>query len=429
MPQSATADPLTAADCIALQCPAGYTAAADGCVGCPIGEAHAGGVNASCRPCASGGLCVGVLVSPLQSSGQSWSLDLIRSAPSPLPDPSRSLYSISVPLCSGCSGAMAAAVVRAAALGASTQLNKPAQPPASSTLSSYLPRIIAISVAITVTSVALILYFLSRLSETSSGTSSRIASFAAAALQSSDAYSKAHFVPNGSVIMKRATTLGGVFTWAALGLIIALSLNMIVDNARSNLVTQSAILPLGSTTMDAAQSFSAPSAAIPGWPVNPGLLVVVVGEGQVPGDCALPFGTAITGLLHGSSALQGSPVGSASFINVLSCNGCLFGPGAALSSRLGFRCQNVAVGLATVDSQGAATLIAVNATASSGLLLTGVTWAVQPVLEVCCPMSVWDLVGFTLLLSLFTDPARQLFRVWRYAYRKGDARVQRKAQR
>lgn len=278
---------------------------------------------------------------------------------------------------------MAAAVVRTAALGTAVLLNAP--PPASSTLSSLLPRIIAISVAVAVTAVALALFCLSRLSEQAPAPASRTAKaaeFASAALQQVDAFSEAHHVPNGSVITKRTTPLGGTFTWTALGLILALSLNMIVDHARNNLLTQSAILPLGSSTMDTAHTLTAPSAAVAGWPANPGLLLVVVGEGQAASDCTLPAGTAITGLLHGSSVLQASPVGSASVMNVLSCTGCLFGPGAALSARLGFRCQNIAVGLATVDSQGLTTLIAINASASPGLLLAGVTWSVQPVLEV-----------------------------------------------
>jgi hypothetical protein len=209
-----------------------------------------------------------------------------------------------------------------------------------------------------------------------------MASVASAMLRLTDIYSTVHIVNDGEVIVKRTTPLGGACSWVALGCIIALALNMIIDNARSNVLTQSAILPLESSTISYAHGLSdSPTATVLDWPPVPGLMLVVIGEGQASGDCALPSDAGVSGLLFGASTLQSLSLG-ASHINALSCVGCLFGPAAVVSTRLSYACQNIAVGLATVDARGVAQLIAINATAAPGLLLSGITWTVNPVIEV-----------------------------------------------
>lgn len=166
----------------------------------------------------------------------------------------------------------------------------------------------------------------------------------------------------------------------------AIAASLIVSFVTNNTLTQSSILPVDTDTASTARSYASQSTAPPHWPPIPGFALVVVGQGQAPGDCSLPPGTTITGLAPGSGAVA---LTSASFgatrttqVNVLSCAGCLFGPTAVFSAQLGFACQNVAVGVVTVNASGGAVLSAVNATAHPGQRLSSLTWSLSPLIEV-----------------------------------------------
>ena len=144
-----------------------------------------------------------------------------------------------------------------------------------------------------------------------------------------------------------------------------------------------------------------------GWPPFAGLMLVIAGQGQAPGDCALNASSTITGLEYGSATLSTVSSGTTS-INFLSCPSCIFDAGSSFSGRLPYSCQSIIVGVATTDALGAVQLQSIAVPPVQGQLLSTLAWPVTPLLQVIsCP--VWCRGVKCVKVSETTDPDPRFF--------------------
>ena len=365
---SSPATPTSAADCAPLTCapPLLLLPDSSGCSGCSAGTY---GVPGACKACPSGFLCPGLLSLPL--------------------------YNFSSTLAIGARAAAAAAPARSTAAAPAPvgcpflqPLSSPADSPASS--SATLGSTTAAIAGGSVVGVLLLGTLLATLH-------SRLLFFKLPKsfkpyLLLLDLMSPGRPVTIGAehyLAEREKNTLGASATLLAIGALGVLAAVLATQRAESNTLSQQSLGVLREGASKAAPlpwakaSAAAAAAALP--VPSSGVFLRFTASGE-PGQCQ-PSALTTVGLSEGAWALLPSPTCIGAFSQfTLACPTCMFSPTSAVSFLLPYSCQSLLVEAGAVDADGSLAVLslppgATSAPGSGGVLHSGVTWALAPLLS------------------------------------------------
>lgn len=323
-PADATRVPLGPEDCAPIRCspplvpdstgsctpacPPGFFARDSGCAACPPG----------------GHACL--LSTTFFSDTAEWTSDLMGPPRASAASPSAAKRQLQVSASSGracieCSVQMAVDIVTRSTTDVSSSaiLGSPAAP---ASIPPSLLWAVAVGIALSTSIIAVILCVFSILHHSLCPHAGRVAS---TLLIGVDLFSTRHYIErDGDAITKNRTFLGGACSLVGVSIIAALSASLIVGHVADNTLTQAALLPVDGDALSRALSYPPASFKPPGWPLVPGISVLVIAQGHASGDCEVPPDTFMAGVTSGSpAALMSMSFGTndTTHVSVLGCAG------------------------------------------------------------------------------------------------------------
>jgi len=245
----------------------------------------------------------------------------------------------------------------------------------------------------------------------------RISSIIGSVLESLDAFSLAHHLESGDVVVKNPTALGGAFTIAGVTTLIVLSIILALRRQADNVLTQQsiAVLDAGSLYASKAQpwskrpslsaAYSSPSLTqVTQDDSQPRLLrirALVSGDSDASCGALLPSLWSLEGMSSGDlvyhSSLSSkpcvagvrkrdtSPRGQASiFQHIWTCSDCLFSSQTMLTFSLPFGCQSIVLEVASAAADESVSIVSSNSDEGirNGGLISSLEWKVLPLLDV-----------------------------------------------
>lgn len=188
-----------------------------------------------------------------------------------------------------------------------------------------------------------------------------------------DLFSLHHYVDDGSVLVKRRTSVGGALSILAIGVIACAIVVLILEFCLSNSVTSSALLPAelptlqryaSSSTANEIASASMLSSLLP--PISRGLLIVATAYGS---GCHAPVFSS-SALLAGKFEIKALPDNVSKSELVIACADCVLGPLSSITIVYPPTCQTFLVTATSVGATGGISLTSIQVPASDAEMTT-----------------------------------------------------------